>query len=129
MWLITAAGLVHIKLAQACYSTADHMAHLLQYAAMLPAMLDYADSRKWVLLHDQASGLGRRRWPSCSWVASRALPSADLMRSCIDTRCCHPAGAGGAVFQVQRGSPLQRELAQADRPPRRLQLQGEGSCT
>lgn len=30
-------------------------APLPQYAAMLPAMLEFADSRKWVLLHDQAS--------------------------------------------------------------------------
>lgn len=34
-----------------------HLVALLQYAATLPAMLDFADSRKWSLVHDQASKL------------------------------------------------------------------------
>ena len=35
----------------------------LQYAATLPAMLEFADSRKWVFWHDQVSG---KQWPVTS---------------------------------------------------------------
>lgn len=75
-------------------------ATLPQYAAMLPAMLEFADSRKWVLLHDQASNWRVQVCLISACVTHVRLPS-------VGGCWCHPnvaaarcAGAGGAVLQV-----------------------------
>ena len=60
---------------------------LTQYSAVLPAMLDYADSRKWVLLHDQVSGHAWCDWPAlCAGNPQTALAPA----ASDDKICCPP---------------------------------------
>lgn len=56
---------------------------LAQFGDVLPAMLDYADSRKWVLLHDQVSG--------CDWPALCAgNPQMPLVPTVSDDKTCCP---------------------------------------